>query len=253
MGNNHIYSKKEISKILKKASEIQTQKDLYGDKDGLSEQEILELAKEVGIDRTSLLEAIHTHDKPDFNQEFKWSNATSKIQDVAFVEGEITAEQWEDVIQEIRKVTGGIGKSGRVGKSFEWEQRKKEFGYKHISLTPKDGRTKIQYVHNWTAMKIPLLFLPAFLGSVFLLVTLKGMGFPKPTAVLYAPLGGLVAITGGLTYLKYHFNKEKNRLNNMMKAISKKITSSTYPSISIEDEEVYTEQKSVNYSKNKTS
>lgn len=239
MGKDHIYTKKEISKILKKASEIQTHKDLYGDRDGLSEQEILELANEVGIDKASLLEAIHIHDKPDFDQEFKWSKVTSKLQEVSYVDGEMSSEQWEDIVQEIRKVTGGIGKSGKIGKSFEWEQRRREFGYKHISLTPKDGKTKIQYVHNWTAMKIPLLFLPAFLGSVFMLVALKGIGFPKSTAVLFAPLGGMVAFSGGLMYMKYYFSREKRRLNNMIRTISKKITSFGGAKISIEDEDVY--------------
>lgn len=252
MPNNHTYSKKEISKILKKASEIQTQKDLYGDRDGLTEQEILELASEVGIDRASLLEAIHIHDKPEFDQKFKWSKVTSKLQEVTYVDKEMSSEQWEDVVQEIRKVTGGIGKSTQIGNSFEWEQRRREFGYKHISLTPKDGKTKIQYVHNWTAMKFPILFIPAFLGSVFMLVALKGIGIPKSSAVMFAPLGGLVAFTGGLTFLKYHYNKEKRRLKNMISAISKKITSSGSAKISVEDEDVYSNENTANKSGNRT-
>ena len=239
MGNNHIYSKKEISKILTKASEIQTQKDLYGDKDGLTEEEIIDLANEVGIDKVSLLEALHTFDEPEFDHNFKWSKVTSKIQDVSFVNGEMSPEQWEEVVQEIRKVTGGIGKSSQAGKSFEWEQRRKEFGYKHISLTPQNGKTKIQYVHNWTAMKIPFLFLPAFFGAVFILVAFKGLGLPKSTSIMFAPVGGLVALTGGMVFMKYYFNREKNRLKNMIGAISKKLTSSSSSNISIENEEVY--------------
>ncbi len=238
MGNNHIYTKKEISKILKKASEIQTQKDLYGDRDGLSEQEILELANEVGIDKTSILEAIHIHDKPDFDQEFIWTKATSKIQEVTYIDGEMPSDLWEDVVQEIRKITGGIGKSTQIGNSFEWEQRR-EMGYKHISLTPKDGKTKIQYVHNWSALKIPFLFLPAFMGSVILLVALKGLGMPKSTAVMFAPIGGLAAFTGGLVYLRHHFDKQKNRLKSMINSLSKKINSPNTSKIKIEDEEIY--------------
>jgi len=252
MSNNHIYSKNEISKILKKASEIQTQKDLYGDRDGLSEEEIIELAKEVGINRTSLVEALNSVNDPELENEFDWLKSTSKIQSVSFVDGEISPELWEDVIQEIRKVTGGIGKSEQLGKSFEWEQRKKEFGYKHISLTPQKGKTKIQYVHNWTALKIPFLFLPAFFGCVFVLVALKGLGFPKSTAVMYAPLGGLIAFTGGLTFMKYYYNREKNRLKGIVSAISKKISYSKKPAIEIESEDIYSNEKTVNKSGNKT-
>jgi hypothetical protein len=241
MSDNHIYSKKEISKILNKASQIQTQKDLYGDQDGLTEKEILDLANEVGIDTESLLEAIQTYDKPEFDQKFKMSEITSKIQDVAYVDGEMTPELWDDVIDEIRKVTGGIGKSSQKGKSFEWEQRRKEFGYKHISLSPQNGKTKIQYVHNWTSLKFMILFMSVFLGSVFMLVLLKGLGMPKFTAVLYAPLGGLTAFLGSSTFLKYHFSKEKRRLKNIINAISKKLRSSNNSSIRIEDEEVLNE------------
>jgi hypothetical protein len=38
--SKQLFNKKEISDILKKASEIQTQKDLYGDKDGLTKKGI---------------------------------------------------------------------------------------------------------------------------------------------------------------------------------------------------------------------
>jgi len=252
MSDNHIYSKKEISKILNKASQIQTQKDLYGDQDGLTEKEILDLANEVGIDTESLLEAIQTYEKPEFDQKFKMSEITSKIQDVAYVDGEMTPELWDDVIHEIRKVTGGIGKSSQKGKSFEWEQRRKEFGYKHISLSPQNGKTKIQYVHNWTSLKFMILFMSVFLGSVFMLVLLKGLGMPKFTAVLYAPIGGLTAFLGSSTFLKYHFSKEKRRLKNIINAISKKLRSSNNSSIRIEDEEVYSNLENTSKSKSKT-
>ena len=252
MSDNHLYSKNEISKILKKASEIQTQKDLYGDRDGLTEEEIFELGKEVGIDKASLFEALNSVNDPELEKSFKWLESTSKIQSVSYVDGEISPELWEEVIQEIRKVTGGIGKSEQVGKSFEWEQRKREFGYKHISLTPEKGKTKIQYVHNWSALKIPFLFLPAFFGAVFILVAFKGLGLPKSTSIMFAPLGSLVAFTGGLMFMKYYFNREKNRLRSMIGTISKKITSSKASSITIEDEEVYTNENTANKSRSST-
>ncbi len=239
MGDNHIYNRGEISKILSKASEIQKKKDLYGDKEGLNKQELIELAKEVGIDPSSLAEAIDVFDKPSFDQNFKWSKITSKIQDVAYVNGELSEELWEEIVQEIRKITGGIGKTSTSRNSFEWEQRRKEFGYKHISLSPQKGKTKIQYVHNWTAMKIPFLIMPAFLGSVFLLVALKGIGLPKSTAVMFAPIGGAIAFTAGATYLRYYFEREKSRLTNLIGAISKKLGSAKTPKITIEDEEIY--------------
>lgn len=252
MGKNNIYSKEEISKILKKASEIQTQKDLYGDRDGLTEEEILQLASEVGIDHSSLYEALQTINEPQLDTSYNWLTATSKIQNISFVEGEMSSDAWEDVIHEIRKVTGGIGKSTQTTKSFEWEQRRKEFGYKHISLSPQDGKTKIQYVHNWTSLKFLTLFISAFLGSVFVLILLKGIGMPKSTAVLFAPIGGITAFLGSLTFLRFHFKREKRRLKNIVNAISKKLRSSNTPNISIEDKEVYSNENTANKSRDRT-
>ncbi len=85
-----------------------------------------------------------------------------------------------------------------------------------------------------------------------MLVALKGIGLPKSTAVMFAPLGGLVAFTGGLTYLKYHYNKEKGRLKNMVSAISKRISYSGNANISIEDEDVYSNENTANRSGNRT-
>jgi len=233
---DHIYSKKEISKILAKASEIQTQKDLYGNKEGLTELELLELAKEVGIDKDSLLEALQNVDTPEFQSTFKWFQASSKIQDISIIDGDVSPELWEEIIQEIRRVTSGIGKSSNSGKSFEWEQRMSEIGYKHISLTPQNGKTKLQYVTNWAPLKYLTLFIPTFLAAVFMLVLLKGLGYPKSTGILFAPLGGIVGFSAGMIYLKYYFNTEKKKLQNIVQSITKKIRGNKSPRINLEEE-----------------
>ena len=146
MNTPRTFSKEEISQILAKASKIQAQKELYGDQQGLTEDELIHIAEEAGIDKDSLLEAIQLSDMPEPDSRFSRFMASHKIQDVHIAAGEIDEDTWEDVVQEIRRVTGGIGKISKVGKSFEWEQRLKEIGYKHISFTPQDVHTKNQFV-----------------------------------------------------------------------------------------------------------
>lgn len=242
---NHIYTRKEISKILSKASEIQTQKDLYGDKDGLTESELLELAREVGIDKDSLLEALHNVDIPEFQSTFKWFQASSKLQDISIVDGNVSPELWEEIVQEIRRITGGIGKTSSSDKSFEWEQRRNEIGYKHISLTPQNGKTKIQFVTSWSPFRSLALFVATFSAAVFVIVLLKGLGIPKTTAALWAPLGGLVGFSTGMVFMKAYFNSEKKKLQNIVQSITKKIRSSKTPRINIE-EDVYSTETSNN-------
>lgn len=241
MNNDNIYSKKEISKILSKATEIQTQKDLYGDKDGLDEKELIALAKEVGIDQNSLLEALEKYDEPDLDKPFQWTKASSKVQQIVTVNGEVNESNWEEVVQEIRKVNGGIGKLHKTGSSFEWEQRMQEIGYKHISFTPQNGKTKIQYVSSWSPLRFLILFMGTFFVSVGVLVFLKGIGLPKNTAILFTPLGAVLGFSTGLLFLKSRFQKEKKRLNKIIDAVSKKVRSinSSANTINIENEDIY--------------
>lgn len=250
MGNNSIYSKKEISKILAKASAIQTQKDLYGDKEGLTEEELVTIAKEVGIDKDSLLKALDSHTIPEFESTFKWLKGTSKIQDIAVVDGEVSPELWEEIILEIRRITGGIGKANTNGKLHEWEQRKQEIGYKHISLSQQNGKTKIQYVSNWTPLKYMSLMIPAFFGGILTLLLLKGIGFPKSTAIFFSPIGAFSGLLIGLSIAKSYFSKEKVKLKSILSSIERKIKSSNQNEIVIE-EDVYSDLSNTSSSSNK--
>ncbi|MEQ9266106.1 MAG: hypothetical protein RLN81_12835 [Balneolaceae bacterium] len=250
MGNDSIYSKKDISKILAKASAIQTQKDLYGDKEGLNEEELIAIAKEVGIDKDSLLQALDSHNVPEFDSTFKWLKGTSKIQDISVVDGEVSPELWEEIILEIRRITGGIGKTNTNGKLHEWEQRKQEIGYKHISLSQQNGKTKIQYVSNWTPLKYMSLMIPAFFGGILTLLLLKGIGMPKSTAVLFSPIGTLSGLLIGLSIAKSYFTKEKVKLKSILSSIEKKIKGSHQSKITIE-EDAYSDLSNSTSSTNK--
>lgn len=249
MPNERTFSKQEIQKILNKASEIQTQKDLYGDRDGLSEDELLNIAQEVGIDQDSLLQALENFENPVLDSSFKWFSGSSKVQDISYVNGEVTLENWDDIVQEIRKVNGGIGKTSQIGASFEWEQRMKEIGYKHISFTPKDGKTKIQFVAGWSGLKLLSTVLPGFFGFVFGLIFLKGIGIPKDISVLFAPISALFGIGLGRVFLKSYFEKQKLILSSIKQSVSKLIRNTGNKSNRITLEEgAYTSEEITNTS-----
>ncbi len=239
MDNKRTFSKEEISKILTKASKIQARKDLYGDEQGLTEEELLHIAEEVGIDKDSLLKAIQRADLPELDSDFNWLTASSKIQDIHIIDGEISEETWEEVVQDIRRITGGIGKLNRVGKSYEWEQRMKEIGYKHISLAPQKGKTKIQFVSNWKGLKLLTTILPFFFGALLTGIILDGTNLPEFIYILLPALGGLGGIGLGRVYLKRTFEKQKLMFKQIIRAIGKRISPSQKPEISIEEEGVY--------------
>ncbi len=231
----HIFSKQEVSDILRKASEIQTQKDLYGDREGLSRQELEQLAKEVGIDPDSLQKAIQSKDSVEFKDSFNWISGTSKIQDVAVVEGEVSKENWDEIIREIRKVIGGIGKDSYQRNSFEWEQRLKEIGYRHISLTPKDGQTTIQYVYSWRGIRFMSNMFGFMIPSMFAVGSFADSGYPLLAFILIGTIAGLAGVLATRLFLKPYFEKQKLLMKQTIDVISKKLMPSTASSIVIEE------------------
>lgn len=241
MSKNKTYTKKEFSRILSKASEIQTSKDLYGDQDGLTEEELIHVAEEVGISREALTEALQSIDEPDLDeQSYSLVKGTSRIQNSATVNTEFTNEQWEDLVLEIRKVTGGIGKIRKTGRTYEWEQRKSDFGYKHFSFTPKNGSTKIQMVSSWGPFKGIIGFLSFFFAFTVTLIALKEIS-GKQLALMIAPFAGLGGFAMSRFFLKSYYRKQKEQLARLTQSMTRKIRSlgSVSNEIEVEDPDVY--------------
>ena len=239
MSGDKTYSKEDISKILNRASEIQTRRDLYGDKDGLTEEELLSVANEVGISKESLLEALDSYDLPTFNERYEWLKATSRLQSIVTTPGEITDEKWEDMVQEIRRVTGGIGKISKVGNTYEWEQRRRDIGYKHISFTPEKGRTKIQLVNSWGGLKFMSTFVSGMIAFTATAVALDNSAV-SDLALLFAV--GAAAVVGfpmSRLFLKSYYENQKVQVQELVNSLTKKLKSSGAPEITIEEEDAY--------------
>ena len=228
MEGEYTFDKKEISKILKKASEIQTRKELYGNKEGLTKQELVQLATEVGIDEESLLEAIDAKELPDFDNSFNWLKGTSKVQAIEVIDGEISDQNWDDVIREIRKVTGGIGKDSNNRSSFEWEQRLKEIGYRHISLTPQNGKTRVQYIFNWPGIKFISTFFSFLMAFMITAVSFDGTDVPSAISLLISGFVGIGGIFVGRIFLKSYFERQKKQLHTVLTVIKKSLSSSLF-------------------------
>ena len=238
MENKKQYSQKEISQILNKASELQAQRDFSGDHEGLNKEDLLHIAQEVGIDEEVLNQALELYTLPELASRFSWLKGTSNIQDISVVDGEITEDKWEEIVQEIRRITGGIGETGKTGSSFEWEQRLKEIGYTHISITPKDGSTRIQFVKSWKGLKFLVNFFSFLVPFMVTAISLDGAALNEILSFMTATVGGLTGIGFARIFLKSHYESQKKNMQNMFKGIASRMGNNTnQPRISIDDEE----------------
>ena len=224
MTSERSFSRKEISVILSKASVLQQDKDLFGSNEGLTSSELIQIAKEVGIDQDMLQLAIERMDEisPDLHSSF-WSPITS-IQKVGEFDGEINEQNWEKVVQDIRFLTGGIGKIAKIGSSFEWEQRKEELGYTHITFTPEKGKTKVQFVRNWRERNILTSVFSVFFFVIISAIIGKSLDL-KPYFGFILPLAGLLGFTGSRILIKSFIKKQKTKVDLLMTNLSKKFNS----------------------------
>ena len=249
--SDSLYSKKDISKILTKASEIQTRKELYGDKEGLTKEELIQVAEEVGIDQDSLAEALDTYDVTSLGDDYKWLKATSRIQKIAHTKGEVSDEDWETVVQEIRKVTGGIGKVTKTAHSFEWEQRRQNSGYKHISLTPNNGKTKIQLVNSWGGFRFFATMISCMVAFTITSIALDNSQLSDIALLVAAGSAALLGFPISRVILSSHYKKQKKQAEDLLQNISTKLRPEKGKKITIEEDNVY-ENESQTVSSSKT-
>jgi hypothetical protein len=235
MSDQKTYSQKEISKILSKASEIQTQKDLYGDKEGLTEAELIQVAQEVGIDPDSLQLALELGDLSENDNSYSWISASPNFQKTTLVDGEVSDENWEAIIQEIRRVTGGIGTVNKVGKTFEWEQRRKDIGYKHISFSPQNGKTRIQYVNSWKGIRFIFTFFAGLIGFMGTAVALDGSSFSEFISIALATGGAFAGLGLSRILLKPYHARQVQESEQLLNQLTKTLSRRT-PEIIIDDE-----------------
>ncbi|MAO64194.1 MAG: hypothetical protein CL666_04275 [Balneola sp.] len=233
------YNRKAISRILTKASEIQAAHDLDTEEEGLNEADLLHVAREVGISDEALKEALLNYDSISPPEIFNWLSGSSKVHNSSVITGKITDEKWDDIIHEIRRITGGIGKISKAGSSYEWEQRRKEIGYRHLSIKPEKDKTRIQYVYNWWGVKLFSMIVPFTFFAVCTAIGLDGTNFSDGTALLFTLAGGLAGLPLGRLYLRSYFNKQKRMVSSLFSSISKVVKESSAPAFTFEDESMY--------------
>lgn len=226
---SHSYSKDQIARILNKASQVQARMDRMGDSEGLNQTELVELAAEVGLSEQAIIEAINDLTSAEqYDKGFDWLSASSQLQFDQMLIGEFTEADKERIISEIRSSTGGIGKvHSPKASQIEWEQRRNEIGYKHITISSEEnGRIRLLYNYNWGGLKLALSAVVPVLSMALFVIIGKGAGLNEFKG-LFA-LGGLVAGTvGSRIYLKTNFDEQKQKFNDLKSKLNSLFSTNT--------------------------
>lgn len=213
MDDSYRFNRDEIAKILKRASELEHRdREAAEDREGrvgLTLQELREVAGEVGIEPGYVKQAIEELRSPappiltgllggPFTQ-FLSEEADRPLDD----------ETWEEVVAEIRKIHGGIGKTGTLGNTYEWEQRKREVGYIQISLASKEDHTRIHLNANYRYYAIVTYLLTGIFGLVGLSLFFENTQLPFITQIIVSASAGLGLFAGARYYLSNWMKKKR--------------------------------------------
>lgn len=219
---NKRYNRDEIGRILKRAAELDHENNSSEEHLGLTLQELQEVSKEVGINPKYVEQAL---------EEFK-SSKTSLLTRIiggpfSYNKSEIAEylvdeEKWEDIVADIRKIHGGIGKTSKLGSTFEWEQRKQEVGYIQISCSPKIDHTKIFINANYSYYAIVIYLLTATLSLSVLGILLKNLELPILSEVIIGSFASIGLFTLARYYLSSWIKKKRSiyqKLINRIKSL----------------------------------
>ena len=111
-----------------------------------------------------------------------------------------------------------------MGSIYEWEQPESETGVeKQLSVSPKQGKTKIRFIAQWKALEIIMVYFALFAGAglgmfLFNLFQMSGAWF------FTLPLLGSIAGFGlSRLYFKRYFEKQKSQYAQIVAAIVKRL------------------------------
>ena len=247
--NAPVFDEKEINAILKRAVEMQeTEGTTHGT--GLTQEELEQLAADVGIDPQCIAAAVAERVQGDITREeigFWGGPLTFTLEKT--VEVEMTEETWESVVAEIRKTFGETGKINQWGRSLEWTQTNKGSSQSSVTITTRNGRTQMHVLFHAASLPVAIyipVLIPVFVFSmVFTLVS----GFSP--LISFAMVAALQAVL--FMSLRWMFNKvverHRTRVNRMLGRLERIISDQHPEPATISIEEKNTEQERASTSK----
>ncbi len=173
-----LYDEEQIGAILKRAAEKSADDDSHIDT-GLSLEELKRLGAEAGLDPALIAEAAIELTLPkakDRKSNF-WGGPYSFSEEIT-ISREIVADDWEEMLPEIRRHFGDPGVVSMRGSTFEWTPTHNIFAEVsgHVSVREVDGRSKVSVFWKPPPIAIALLIPTVLIGLLGLPIIFGGLG-----------------------------------------------------------------------------
>ncbi|HET6568107.1 MAG TPA: hypothetical protein VFG50_09085 [Rhodothermales bacterium] len=230
-----LYGEKEISALLKRAAALQAS-DPDSDRPGLSLKELEQIAAEAGIDPRFVRAAAADAGRgapSDIAGGLLGGPLT--IEDERIFHGEVTPDQWETMVQEIRRTFGQGGTASQVGHSLEWNgEQRRHFRQPFVTVSPRNGRTRVQITQRQGKGAFLFYYLAGWIAAGAAGITLSALHMAP--AAEAAIVGSGVLAYGALLRLafgqwtreqKHHIKILMDRLEAIAGGSSESVDTST--------------------------
>ncbi|MEM8484798.1 MAG: hypothetical protein AAF564_04580 [Bacteroidota bacterium] len=213
-GDKRRYSEKEIGALIQRATEIQKGVPA-NDTNGLSIEEVGEIAAEFGIDEASLRAAALELDKPATEKGIL--GGPFSINMVRVLDGHFSDEEWEEAVEAIRRTTGSRGRSRHDGRARIWSREIKDMGSTLdqilVSIREKDQSTILEGRRGYTGLAFIGYMFSVMIGGVVAGIFLDGSGVSDIMSLLLVIAG----VVGGMATFRFGLGlwvqKQKEKLN----------------------------------------
>lgn len=121
-GDSRRFSEEEVALIVKRAAELQhTEQSEREPGNAMTLSEIEQIAKEAGIDPRLIRRAAQGIDRPaETNRPSPWVGAPTRLVFERVVDGEISSEHHESLVNEMRRTFGDNGIPSVLGRTLAW-------------------------------------------------------------------------------------------------------------------------------------
>lgn len=210
---NRSYSEEEFALILRKASELQAKGPGPGSpKTGMALRDIKQIAAEVGIEPEFVERAAALARNSGTGGGFTLVGGPMNTFHSDEIQGQLTEGDMARLIDVVRDTLGSQGTVTEVLDSVEWKGSQGELRPVHVTLSPRDGVTKIQVRADQTGSAVLSFVLPG-LATVISTIAIGASlepGLLGGFGVVAA--GGLTGFTLGRTIFKHFSDRFQSRV-----------------------------------------
>jgi len=210
------YDEKEIGELIQRATELhESSSGLSGESSRkLSLDEIEHIATELGISSEHLqAAAAELENRKNTDRQFNFWGGPFVVSESRVVNGDLTEEQWEDIIFELRRFSGRTGTITELGRTRQWSHTVGE-DEEGIRFTRTQATIRTRRDHTSIEVQKRFGIVGALYPLVFIASTLLALAvtnaYPTPLAS-FLSVAGILGSVGAVRFLISNWSKKYSR------------------------------------------